>query len=92
MDLVHDRLSNRRPYKVLTVLDAYTREVLGQDRCRPDGAQDVLEALTPLILQRGAPDYLRSELTMRCATGSRNHLRRPRDHRGPGSSHRQQQH
>ena len=25
------------------------------------GSQDVLEALTPLILQRGTPDYLRSD-------------------------------
>jgi putative transposase len=28
IDFVHDKLSNGRPYKMLTVLDAYTREAL----------------------------------------------------------------
>lgn len=28
VDLVHDRISNGRPYKMLTVLDEYTREAL----------------------------------------------------------------
>ncbi len=28
IDFVHDKLNNRHPYKMLTVLDRYTREAL----------------------------------------------------------------
>ena len=61
VDLVHDRLSNGRPYKMLTVLDEYTREALSVTVATKMGSHEVLEALTPLILQRGSPDYLRSD-------------------------------
>ena len=61
VDFVHDRLSNGRPYKMLTVLDEYTR----QARCvvaRPRmGAAEVLEALYPLLLRHGKPTYIRSD-------------------------------
>ena len=46
---------------MLTVLDEYTREALSVTVATRMGSQEVLEALTPLILQRGAPDYLRSD-------------------------------
>jgi transposase InsO family protein len=61
VDLVHDRLSNGRRYKMLTVLDEYTREALCVRVATRMGAEDVLEALYPLILQRGAPPCLRSD-------------------------------
>ena len=61
VDLVHDRLSNGRPYKMLTVLDEYTREALCVTVATRMGAHEVLEALTPLILERGAPTHLRSD-------------------------------
>lgn len=61
VDLVHDRLSNGRPYKMLTVLDKYTREALNVTVATRMGSHEVLEALTPLILLSGAPDYLRSD-------------------------------
>ncbi|MEL6216929.1 MAG: transposase family protein, partial [Pseudomonadota bacterium] len=61
VDLVHDRLSNGRPYKMLTVLDEYTREALCVTVATRMGAHEVLEALTPLILKRGAPTHLRSD-------------------------------
>lgn len=61
IDLVHDRLANGRRYKMLTVLDEYTRQAL----CVTAGARmasaDVLEALYPLLLKHGKPDYLRSD-------------------------------
>lgn len=61
VDLVHDRLSNGRAYKMLTVLDEFTREALCVQVATKMGAHEVVEALTPLIVQRGAPDHLRSD-------------------------------
>lgn len=49
VDFVHDKLSNGRPYKMLTVLDEYTREALCVTvRPRMSG-EDVLDALYPLL-------------------------------------------
>lgn len=61
VDFVHDRLSNGRPYKMLTVLDEYTREALCVRVAANMGSSEVLEALYTLILKRGAPAYLRSD-------------------------------
>ena len=61
IDFVHDKLSNGRPYKMLTVLDEYTREALCVTVAAKMGAADVLEALYPLLLRRGKPDYIRSD-------------------------------
>ena len=61
VDLVHDRLSNGRRYKMLTVLDEFTREALCVRVATKMGAEEVLEALYPLMIQRGTPTYLRSD-------------------------------
>lgn len=61
IDFVHDKLSNGRPYKMLTVLDEYTREALCVKIATSMGSSDVLEALYPLLLQRGNPAYIRSD-------------------------------
>ena len=61
VDFVHDRLSNGRPYRMLTVIDEYTREALTATVKRKMGSTDVLEALYPLILKRGKPDFIRSD-------------------------------
>jgi putative transposase len=61
VDFVHDKLSNGRSYKMLTVLDEYTREALSVTVARKMGSAEVLEALYPLLLQRGKPDYIRSD-------------------------------
>jgi len=61
IDFVHDKLSNGRPYKMLTVLDEYTREALLVSVALKMGSTDVLEALYPLLLNRGRPEYLRSD-------------------------------
>jgi len=46
---------------MLTVLDEYTREALSVKVGTKMGAAEVLEALYPLLLQRGRPDHLRSD-------------------------------
>jgi putative transposase len=46
---------------MLTVLDEYTREALAVTVANKMGSSDVLEALYPLLLKRGKPEYLRSD-------------------------------
>ena len=61
IDFVHDKLSNGRPYKMLTVMDEYTRQALTVHVDTKLGSAEVLEALYPLIIQRGKPEYIRSD-------------------------------
>ena len=61
IDFVHDRLSNGRGYNMLTILDEYTREALSVTVATRMGSAEVLEALYPLLLRRGKPNYLRSD-------------------------------
>ena len=46
---------------MLTVLDEYTREALAVTVARKMRSSEVLEALYPLLLKRGKPEYLRSD-------------------------------
>jgi transposase InsO family protein len=61
IDFVHDKLSNGRPYKMLTVLDEYTRQALAVEVRTRMNAGDVLEVLYGLFLRHGKPDHLRSD-------------------------------
>jgi putative transposase len=61
IDFVHDKLSNGRPYKMLTVLDEYTRQSLRVAVAFKMGSADVLEALYPLLLEHGKPEFIRSD-------------------------------
>ena len=46
---------------MLTVLDEYTCQALAVAVRTRMGAEDVLEALYPLLLRHGAPEYIRSD-------------------------------
>ena len=46
---------------MLTVLDEYTRQTLAVTVRTRMGAEDVLEALYPLLLRHGTPEYIRSD-------------------------------
>ena len=61
VDFVHDRLSSGRKYKMLTVIDEYTREGLCIAVSPKMGAAEVLEALYPLLLKHGKPEFIRSD-------------------------------
>ena len=61
VDFVHDKLSSGRSYKMLTVLDEYTREALCVTAKPRMGHAEVLEALYPLFLKHGKPEYIRSD-------------------------------
>lgn len=61
IDFVHDKLSNGRSYKMLTVLDEYTREALSVAVRPKMNANDVLDALHPLLMKHGKPEFIRSD-------------------------------
>lgn len=61
VDFVHDKLSSGRRYKMLTVLDEYTRQALCVAVATKMGQAEVLDALYPLFLKHGKPGYLRSD-------------------------------
>ena len=60
-DFVADRTSNGRKYRILTVIDEYTRECLATKIGRKMKWHDVQQCLTELFLERGTPEYLRSD-------------------------------
>jgi len=61
IDFVHDKLTSGRTYKMLTVLDEYTRQALCVTAKHKMGSQDVLETLYPLLIKHGKPTYIRSD-------------------------------
>ena len=60
-DFVHERTHDGRPLRLLTMVDEYSRECLAIKVARKLGSQDVLSTLARLFVQRGTPDYLRSD-------------------------------
>jgi putative transposase len=60
-DFVMARTSNGRPLRMLNIIDEYTRECLCIRVARKITAQDVLEELFDLIVEKGPPDYIRSD-------------------------------
>ena len=60
-DFVADRTHTGRPIRMLTVIDEYTRECLAIEVQRRLNSQDVLDVLRDLFVERGAPEYLRSD-------------------------------
>ena len=61
IDFVHDKLSNGRSYKMLTVIDEYTRETLCVAAKPRMGHAEMLDVLYPLFLKHGKSMYLRSD-------------------------------
>ena len=60
-DFVVDRTSNGRPFKMLTILDEYTRECLAILVERRLTSEDVIDKLYTLFLLRGVPEHIRSD-------------------------------
>ena len=60
-DFVQARTHDGRSFRMLTVIDEYTRECLAIEVDRHIRSGDVLHVLTDLFTQRGAPDYIRSD-------------------------------
>ena len=58
-DVVADRTQGGRPFRILNILDEYTRECLASVVARRIRSQDVLLILAELFLSRGIPTHIR---------------------------------
>ena len=60
-DFVADRTADGKAFRLLTVVDEYSRESLAIRVERKLGSTQVLETLGDLFVSRGPPEYLRSD-------------------------------
>jgi transposase InsO family protein len=60
-DFVLERTQDGRPVRTLVVVDEYTRECLATRVGRRLNSEDVIDVLADLFVQRGTPEYLRSD-------------------------------
>jgi len=60
-DFVADRTSDGRPIRMLNIVDEYSRECLKIHINRQVKATDVIYELSELFVERGSPDFLRSD-------------------------------
>jgi len=60
-DFVQDRTAEGRPFRILTIIDEYTRECLSLTVARKLNSQNVLDELSTLFLTRGIPEHIRSD-------------------------------
>ena len=60
-DFVKARTANGRAFRMLTVIDEFTRECLAIEVARSFTARDVIMTLQYLFAVRGAPEHLRSD-------------------------------
>ncbi len=60
-DFVEDRTHDGRKFRMLTVVDEFTRECLAIDVARRQRSDDVLERLAWLFVTRGVPAHIRSD-------------------------------
>jgi hypothetical protein len=55
------RTADDRAFRILTILDEYTRECLAILVKRGIGSQDVIDQLFPLFIFREIPEHIRSD-------------------------------
>ena len=60
-DFVYEYTHDGRPFRMLTIVDEYTRECLAIDVARRMKCDDVLERLAWLFATRGVPEHIRSD-------------------------------
>jgi putative transposase len=60
-DFVEDKTSDGRTYRMLNIIDEYTRECFLIHVARKITAYHVLEHLADLFIMRGTPDHIRSD-------------------------------
>ena len=59
---MQDRTEDGRRFRMLTVIDEFTRRVVVARKLRSD---DVLHCLTELIVAHGTPEHIRSDNVLR---------------------------
>jgi len=60
-DFMIDRTADGRAFKILNIIDEYTRECLAILIARKIKNQDVIDLLFPLFIFRGIPEHIRSD-------------------------------
>jgi len=60
-DFVHGRTNDGRAFRLLNILDEFTRECLAIKVARKLRSKDVLETLGELFVKRGVPGHIRSD-------------------------------
>jgi transposase InsO family protein len=60
-DFIQDRTHDGRGFRILNMIDEYSRECLSVNVERSLRAEDVLEVLTGLFCRYGIPEYIRSD-------------------------------
>lgn len=60
-DFVMGRTHDGKAFRMLTIIDEFTRECLGIPVARSIKNEDVMHVLADLFVTRGQPDYLRSD-------------------------------
>jgi putative transposase len=61
MDFMHDRLADGRPYRLLTIVDIYSRECLALEVAQRFCSDDVVAVLQRVSRERGRPKVLRCD-------------------------------
>jgi transposase InsO family protein len=56
-----DRTADGPSFRMLTIVDEFTRECLAIDVARKLTSEDVLERLSDLFVRKGVPDHIRSD-------------------------------
>ena len=56
-----DRTANGRPFKILNIIDEFTRECLVSFVGRKIKTQEVIDQLFQLFVFRGIPEHIRSD-------------------------------
>ena len=60
-DVVHCRTTNGKPFRVLVVIDEFSRECLALYVARSIRSEQVMHVLADLFLERGVLDNIRSD-------------------------------
>jgi len=61
-DFVAERTHDNRSFRILTLIDEYSKESLALEPKRRFTSMDVIEVLSDLFVTRGLPQYIRSEM------------------------------
>ena len=60
-DFVHDKTIDGKSFRILNIIDEYTRECLAAIVRRRFRNTDIIDILSELVIKRGSPEYLRSD-------------------------------
>ncbi len=60
-DFMEDRTQNGRRFRLLNIIDEYTRECLAIKVARKMNSEDVIDVLSKLFIKRGVPKHIRSD-------------------------------